>query len=112
MDSRRSGDAAPAEVRRIGRKVIGDGRVRLLAAVVGSSSVVAMSVLGVAWNAKDPRHSQLNTASTMSTGATSTQNVAPLTPATPVAVPKITGAPAAAATIDPKYYPSYAPPNE
>jgi hypothetical protein len=47
----------------------------------------------------------------MSTGATSTQKVAPLTPATPVAVPKITG-PAAKATVDPKYYPSYAPPNE
>jgi hypothetical protein len=111
VDSRRSGDAAPAEVRRIGRKVIGDDRVRLLAAVVGSSSVVAMSALGVAWNAKDPGHSQLNTARTMSTGATSTQKVAPPTPATPVAVPKITG-PAAKAIVDPKYYPSYAPPNE
>jgi hypothetical protein len=99
MDSRKRADTAPS-------------RVKLLAAVVGGSSVVAMGALGIGWSAKDPGGGQLYAAGGMSTGATSTQNAAPTKPVTPQAVPKITGPAAAIPTVDQKYYPSYAPPNE
>jgi hypothetical protein len=69
-------------------------RVKLLAAVIGGSAVVAMGALGVAFNAEkgnsvvsDPS----TPVTTMTTGQTITEaSVAPTSPETPMATPPVT----------------------
>jgi hypothetical protein len=75
-------------------------RVKLLAAVIGGSAVVAMGALGVAFNA-EKGNSVVSDASTpvttMTTGQTSTEaSAAPTSPQTPVATPQITTTPTSA----------------
>lgn len=66
--------------------------VKLMAAVIGGSAVVAMGALTMAINQEQATHASI-TSSGMTVGATTTQETPPAVPETTIAVPAVKATP-------------------
>ncbi|HEX2283303.1 MAG TPA: hypothetical protein VHI10_00530 [Mycobacterium sp.] len=66
-------------------------KIKLLAATIGASAVVAMGALGIAFGQEQSGGDAVAKSTSMSVGSTSTQTTPPAAPATGVAAPTIKG---------------------